>query len=756
MGAQIAVRGRPSVHPRPSSIFMLIVVAALLPSTICPDDASTVSPLGYRMFKTGASGNHFAEHVWACGLIGCGPVELALLVAAEAADGVEHVVQHVVLSNPGVWLVKAAREEVHAIGGAERQLVIVGPYQVFALFRIEVLKRHCSGSAGGWLVGGTVAGEEVIPSIVADVVRAAGLVDSQEFNGAIAVAEGDADVVAVDGAGPVSNAVGVYLTTQHTDRGRVAVMGRRPNRAAVVVIVGRNERGANERRGPYIATPLPLSNFKMPRLNIDNVNPHVVRAKYAVRGELALKSEEYRAKLRKGEGADLPFDQVISSNIGNPQQLGQKPITFYRQVLSLLENPKLLEHEDILLNTLDYKPDVVERARWLLKQVGSVGAYSASAGNPAIKESIAKFLESMQPPRKVFLTSTRRDGHPADPAHIYLSGGASSAVNTLLHVICAGSKTGILTPIPQYPLYTAALSILDATCVPYYLNEQASWGTSLDEIKKSYEEATKLGIDVRAIVVINPGNPTGASLSEADVRSVLEFAAEKQLVVLADEVYQANVFIGEFHSFRKVLYDLRAEAPEKFEGVELASMHSTSKGLIGECGHRGGYFETIGFDPKVEEQIYKFVSITLCAPVIGQCLVELMVNPPQPGSPSYELYNEENSAIFNELKRRAYALYEAFKEMEGIECGEPQGSMYLFPTIHLPAKAAEAAAKEGRKPDEFYCLRMLDATGVCIVAGSGFGQAEGTLHFRITFLAPGTEWIESIKDFHQKFLDEFR
>jgi alanine transaminase len=135
----------------------------------------------------------------------------------------------------------------------------------------------------------------------------------------------------------------------------------------------------------------------MARLTIDNINPHVVEAKYAVRGELAVKSEAYRAKLRKGDGKDLPFDQIISANIGNPQQLDQKPITFFRQVLSILENPVLLEHEDVLVNTLGYKTDVVERAKWLLSQVGSVGAYSASAGVPAIKESVAKFLESMFP-----------------------------------------------------------------------------------------------------------------------------------------------------------------------------------------------------------------------------------------------------------------------------------------------------------------------------------------------------------------------
>ncbi|KAI1810519.1 PLP-dependent transferase [Poronia punctata] len=480
----------------------------------------------------------------------------------------------------------------------------------------------------------------------------------------------------------------------------------------------------------------------MPRLDIGNINQHVVKAEYAVRGELAVKSEEYRARLRQGDDS-LPFDSVISANIGNPQQLDQKPITFFRQVLSILENPNLLDHQDVLLNSLGYKPDVLERARHLLKNVGSVGAYSASAGVPAIKESIAKFLE-------------RRDGYPADPAHIYLSAGASSGVNTLLHILCAAPTSGILVPIPQYPLYTASLSVLDATCVPYYLDEASQWGTSLAAIKEAYNTARSNGTDVRAIVVINPGNPTGASLSEADIRSVLEFAAQENLVVMADEVYQTNVFVGKFYSFRQVLLSLQKEHPGKYDGVELASLHSISKGMVGECGHRGGYFDLIGFRKEVEEQIYKFVSITLCAPVIGQCLVELMVNPPQPGDPSFELYDQEYKGIFEGLKQRATALYEAFKEMEGVECGEPQGSMYLFPTIHVPAKAAAAARSEGRTPDEFYCMRLLDATGVCVVPGSGFGQKEGTLHFRTTFLAPGTEWVGSIKKFHQEFMDEYR
>lgn len=311
-------------------------------------------------------------------------------------------------------------------------------------------------------------------------------------------------------------------------------------------------------------------------------------------------------------------------------------------------------------------------------------------------------------------------------------------------------------PIPQYPLYTASLSVLNATCVPYLLDESKNWGTDLSIIKESYDKAKAQGTDVRAIVIINPGNPTGASLSEEDIRAVIEFARQERLVIIADEVYQTNVFIGEFISFKRMLRQMAREKPGMYDHVELASLHSVSKGMVGECGHRGGYFELVNFDPQVQAEIYKFVSIMLCAPVIGQCLVELMVNPPKPGEPSHELYQKEYDAIFYGLKERATALHKAFEQMEGVECGVPQGSMYLFPTIKLPAKAVQAAAAQGRTPDEFYCMRLLEATGVCVVPGSGFGQKEGTLHFRTTFLAPGTEWVGSIVKFHKEFMDEFR
>lgn len=324
-------------------------------------------------------------------------------------------------------------------------------------------------------------------------------------------------------------------------------------------------------------------------LTIDKVNPHVKEAKYAVRGELAIKSEQYRAQLAKGEGKDLPFDSVISANIGNPQQLDQKPITFFRQVASLVENPLLLEQADVLQKSLGYKSDAIERAKKLLKDVKSVGAYSQSQGAPGIRKSVADFIE-------------RRDGYSAEPDNIYLCAGASAGVNALMNVILDGPKTGVLVPIPQYPLYTATLSLLNGQAVPYYLQEESNWSTDVDGMRTALKEARNNGIDVRAVVVINPGNPTGGSLDSDNIKSVLQLAADEKLVVFADEVYQTNVFEGEFTSFKKCLRELQESKQNengKFDNIELASLHSISKGMVGECGHRGGYYEMVGFDPEV-------------------------------------------------------------------------------------------------------------------------------------------------------------
>jgi alanine transaminase len=479
--------------------------------------------------------------------------------------------------------------------------------------------------------------------------------------------------------------------------------------------------------------------IKMP-LTVDKLNSRVVEAKYAVRGRLALRAEELREQLRKDPKL-LPFNEVINANIGNPQQLDQKPITFIRQVLALVQYPQLLKNE---FSQKIFQRDAIERASLLLDEIGSVGSYSHSKGVPYIRKSIADFIQ-------------RRDGFAADPESIYLTTGASAGVTQLLHILAHGERPAFLIPIPQYPLYSATLTLVDSSAVQYYLDEKNDWGTDAVKLEQIIQNAKREALELKAMVVINPGNPTGSVLSEKNIEDIIHIAARDHIVIIADEVYQTNVFKGEFHSFKKVLRKMQARDPVTYAQVELVSLHSTSKGMIGECGQRGGYMELVGFNADVQETVYKLASISLCPPVTGQVLTELMVNPPKPGDASYEEYTQEYNHIFNTLKERAGTLYNAFNQMEGVTCNEPEGAMYLFPRITLSPKAIEAALAAGyAMPDEFYCMELLEQTGICVIPGSGFGQEEGTWHFRTTFLAPGGDYAQRFVSFHKKFMDTYR
>ena len=122
---------------------------------------------------------------------------------------------------------------------------------------------------------------------------------------------------------------------------------------------------------------------------------------------------------------------------------------------------------------------------------------------------------------------------------------------------------------------------------------------------------------MRVIVVINPGNPTGASLSYANIAAVIKFAVDNGLISLADEVYQTNIFTGEFISVKKVLSEHQHDHPHGlYTNMELVLFHSVSKGMIAECGYCGGYMELVGLEKSVKDQINKFILIILCLLVI--------------------------------------------------------------------------------------------------------------------------------------------
>ena len=445
-------------------------------------------------------------------------------------------------------------------------------------------------------------------------------------------------------------------------------------------------------------------------ITIDQINARVRKCQYAVRGPIVIRAQELE---REGR-------QIIYCNIGNPQSLQQPPMTWMRQVIALCEYPPLIEQGAQL-----FPEDALETARMILRESKhGLGAYSESQGLRFVREAVAFFIQD-------------RDGISADPDAVYLTDGASKGVQAVLNLLVRDEQDGVMIPIPQYPLYTATLALFGARAVPYYLDEAGGWQLNQQMLQQSLDAAAEQGTDVRAICVINPGNPTGAVLDRDNVEMILRFAGDNGLSVLADEVYQENIYAerAAFHSFAGALVDSGDEQ------VSLFSFHSTSKGFLGECGHRGGYLELRNVPADVGAQILKLQSVNLCSNVPGQVATYLMVAPPTDAMPSHGTYVAERDKILSDLQERAALLADGLNAIEGISCVPVAGAMYAFPQIILPPG----------KTDGEYCMALLEQTGICVVPGAGFGQEEGTAHFRTTILPPTEQMrrvIAEIATFH--------
>ncbi|XP_010939849.1 alanine aminotransferase 2 isoform X2 [Elaeis guineensis] len=468
----------------------------------------------------------------------------------------------------------------------------------------------------------------------------------------------------------------------------------------------------------------------------------VLKCEYAVRGEIVSHAQRLQQELQTKPGS-YPFDEILYCNIGNPQSLGQQPVTFFREVLALCDHPSILDKSEA--HAL-FSSDAIARARQILDLIPgrATGAYSHSQGIKGLRDAIAAGIAA-------------RDGFPANADDIFLTDGASPAVHMMMQLLIRSEKDGILCPIPQYPLYSASIALHGGSLVPYYLDEAAGWGLEISVVKKQLEDARSKGIAVRAIVVINPGNPTGQVLAEGNQREIVQFCKKEGLVLLADEVYQENIYVEnkKFNSFKKIARSMGYGEKD----LSLVSFQSVSKGYYGECGKRGGYMEITGFSADVREQIYKLASVNLCSNISGQILASLVMNTPKVGDESYESFTAEKNGILSSLARRAKALEDAFNSLEGVTCNKAEGAMYLFPRLHLPQKAIEAANAVNAAPDAFYARRLLDATGIVVVPGSGFGQVPGTWHFRCTILPQENKIpaiIARLKAFHESFLGEFR
>ena len=291
-------------------------------------------------------------------------------------------------------------------------------------------------------------------------------------------------------------------------------------------------------------------------------------------------------------------------------------------------------------------------------------------------------------------------GVPAD--RVVLTSGTSEGIELALGAL-ANPGDEVLVPTPTYPLYTAVLAKIDARAVYYPTRPENAWVPDPADISRLITPRT------RAIVLIDPNNPTGAIYPEAVRRELLELADRAGIVIFADEVYGDLGFEGSV----PLMGSLAPDAP-------VLSFSSLSKAYLAP-GWRGGWL-VVGRSERLNDllaAIKKLADGRLCSPGPMQYAIEAAMT----GDRSHQ------QAFIEALKVRARLTMERLSGMPAMSCVAPKAAFYVMPKVALPKG----------KTDEDYVLALLGATGILCVHGSGFGLPADQGYFRIVFLAPVDE-----------------
>ncbi len=280
---------------------------------------------------------------------------------------------------------------------------------------------------------------------------------------------------------------------------------------------------------------------------------------------------------------------------------------------------------------------------------------------------------------------------------IIIGNGASEPIELLLTALAeAGEK--VLIPQPGYPLYPAVLAKLGVVGVPYRLDEDNGWQPDPEHIERLVDDKT------RAIVLINPNNPTGSVAGRATLEAVLEIAARHELLVISDEIYDQMILDPIEHVATASLRD----------DIPIATFGGLSKVWLGP-GLRIGWSILTGPEKTVAplaEGMGRLARARLCASHPVQFAVQ----------PALEGPRDHIAAVNTTLRARRDLLVERINELPGWSLVPPRGAFYAFPRFELGVS------------DGTLVKEMILEHGVVLVHGSGFGQQEGTQHVRIVFL----------------------
>lgn len=280
---------------------------------------------------------------------------------------------------------------------------------------------------------------------------------------------------------------------------------------------------------------------------------------------------------------------------------------------------------------------------------------------------------------------------------VFVTSGVSESVDICLTALLNPGED-ILTPCPDYPLYSAVLAKLDIGLNTYYLNEEDGWQPDLDDLKRKITPRT------RGIVLINPNNPTGSVCSRKMLEDIAELARRHNLVIFADEIYDKLILEDDQH------IALAAVAPD----VPVVTFGGLSKNYLAP-GWRVGWGVVSGDAAVVKsyaEGIGKLLRARLCANHPEQYAIK----------PALEGAQDHLIEVRRKLRARRDLTVKACNSTPRVSCVSPRGAFYAYPRLDIP---------EG---DDVFVKELLLQKHVLVVHGSGFGQKPGTKHFRIVFL----------------------
>lgn len=326
--------------------------------------------------------------------------------------------------------------------------------------------------------------------------------------------------------------------------------------------------------------------------------------------------------------------------------------------------------------------------------------------------------------RKAIMQYCQLKGFPnVDIDDIYIGNGVSELISISLQALLDNGDE-VLVPMPDYPLWTACVSLAGGNAVHYLCDEEAGWFPDIGDIK------SKITSNTKAIVVINPNNPTGALYPKELLEEIVDIARQNDLIIFADEIYDRLVMDGKEH------VAIASLAPDVF----CVSMNGLSKSHR-ICGFRVGWMVLSGPKHNVKgyiEGLNMLANMRLCSNVLAQHVVQTSLG----GYQSVDELLKPGGRIYEQRN----FIHKAVNEVPGLSAVKPTAGLYIFPKIDRDMYQID--------DDEEFCLQLLKQEKVMLVPGKGFNWMTPD-HFRIVYL-PRVEELAEVQEKLTRVLRKYR